>query len=75
MALRIIWSREALDDTEGIAQYIAKDSEAYAAIMVQRFFSAVEDLATLPADGASTTAIETGSSAHIASFIESTSVC
>jgi toxin ParE1/3/4 len=51
MAFQIVWSREALDDTERIAEYIAKDSEAYAAITVQRFFSEMEELALFPKMG------------------------
>ena len=37
MAYRVEWSPRALEDLEAIAQYIAADSEAYAAAVVKQF--------------------------------------
>lgn len=51
MAYEVRWSREALDDADRIADYIAKDSRAYAAGLVQRFFDAAERLADFPGLG------------------------
>ncbi len=51
MAGRLIWSPQALDDIEGIAEYIARDSEFYAAVVAQRLFEAAEPLTTFPQSG------------------------
>ena len=40
----IIWTTEALQDVEDIAEYISKDSQKYAARTVQKIFEAVEIL-------------------------------
>jgi hypothetical protein len=36
MAHKVVWSPEALEDIQGIADYIARDSRSYAAAVVQR---------------------------------------
>ncbi len=36
----LIWSPEAIADIDGIADYIARDSEFYAAVVAQRLFDA-----------------------------------
>ena len=51
MAGRLIWSPQALDDIEGIAEYIARDSEFYAAVVAQRLFEAPERLTDFPESG------------------------
>jgi plasmid stabilization system protein ParE len=38
MAQALIWSREALDDIAGIAEYIGRDSLFYAEQVVERLF-------------------------------------
>ena len=42
MALRIVWSEEALEDIESIAEYIEKDSPFYAKSVVTKFFEKAE---------------------------------
>jgi addiction module RelE/StbE family toxin len=49
--VRINWTDQSLDDIENIAKFIAKDSQKYARIQVQRFFDNVETLRTLPESG------------------------
>ena len=51
MALNILWSQEAIDDIESIANYIQKDSLQYAKSVVQTFFSKVEILTEFPLIG------------------------
>jgi plasmid stabilization system protein ParE len=41
---QIRWTPQSLTDMNNIAEYIAKDSEIYAAIQTERFFSTVEVL-------------------------------
>jgi len=47
----LIWSPEALEDTEQIAAYIARDSEWYAQTVVRRLIEAAESLTELPNRG------------------------
>jgi len=42
VALRIVWSEEALEDIESIAEYIEKDSPFYAKSVVTKFFEKAE---------------------------------
>ena len=51
MAHKIIWSPIVVEDLEAIAQYISRDSESYAASMVQRIVDAVENLSLFPLIG------------------------
>jgi plasmid stabilization system protein ParE len=51
MAHKVIWSTPALNDVEGIAAFIARDSERYAASVVQRIIEAVELAAEFPTMG------------------------
>jgi toxin ParE1/3/4 len=47
----IRWTDQALLDIENIAEFIAKDSETYAKIMVERFFEEAEILENFPLSG------------------------
>ena len=47
----VIWSPEALQDLEGLAAFIARDSEYHAAMFVQRLLDATDRLATFPESG------------------------
>jgi len=42
MAHRVIWSPEAVEDLTEIREYIARDSDTYAAAFVERVIAAVE---------------------------------
>lgn len=42
------WTDQALYDIENIAEFIAKDSETYAKIQVERFFEETEILESFP---------------------------
>lgn len=48
MALNIVWSLEALEDIESIANYIEKDSPVYAKAVVNKFFEKVKILQEHP---------------------------
>jgi len=45
------WTDQSLEDIENIAEFIAKDSQKYARIQVQRFFERTEILLTHPKSG------------------------
>jgi len=47
MAQEIVWSREAVNDLESIAEFISKDSEFYASALVQEVLDAGDSLAEL----------------------------
>jgi toxin ParE1/3/4 len=49
--MRILWSPQSLRDLDAIHEYIAKDSEHYAALTIARIFSAVEQLIEFPSSG------------------------
>jgi toxin ParE1/3/4 len=49
--VNIKWTVQSLEDIENIALFIARDSEKYAKIQVQRFFLRVENLKTKPNTG------------------------
>ena len=51
MALKIIWSQDALEDIDSIANYIEKDSVTYAKIVVRNIFSKVTILPDFPLIG------------------------
>ena len=46
--VEIRWTTQSLEDVENIAEFIAKDSERYAKIQVQRIFDSVVILKTQP---------------------------
>ncbi|WP_296000476.1 type II toxin-antitoxin system RelE/ParE family toxin [Rugamonas sp.] len=48
MARRIVWSSEALNDVDAIAQYIARRSTANAAKVVKKILSIASDLDRFP---------------------------
>ena len=47
----VVWSPEALRDLEAIRGYIARDSAAYADLVVRRIVAAVERLRMFPESG------------------------
>ena len=49
--VEIKWSFNALSDIEDIAGFIAKDSEYYARLTVQRLFASVQRLSAFPLSG------------------------
>ncbi|HXJ86811.1 MAG TPA: type II toxin-antitoxin system RelE/ParE family toxin [Candidatus Binatia bacterium] len=51
MAHRIVWSRRALQDLEAIAEYISKDSQAYAKTVVRNIVNQTNMLARFPRAG------------------------
>ncbi len=51
MARRVGWSRRALNDLEGIADYIAKDSPVYASNVVKKIVSQTRILTQFPRSG------------------------
>jgi len=51
MAARIIWSPRAANQLEGICEYIAEDSPAYAQIFAQKILSIVKSIPSFPQAG------------------------
>jgi plasmid stabilization system protein ParE len=51
MAYRVVWSPRAVEDLEAIAQFIAADSTAYAAAVVQTIISTTRKLSPFPLSG------------------------
>jgi toxin ParE1/3/4 len=51
MALRLIWSPEAVEDLNSIAEYIAKDSVFYARSVVRKVFVIVKEIPSSPQIG------------------------
>jgi len=51
MAHRVVWSRRAVQDLEAIAEYIAKDSPAYAAGVVRTIVNQTKTLSRFPRSG------------------------
>ena len=49
--MKILWTEPGLDDLRAIRDYIAKDSETYAANFVESVLSAVEQLSEFPRMG------------------------
>lgn len=47
----VIWSPRALDDVDGIAAFIAQDSEAYAASVIRSILSKARNLSLFPYRG------------------------
>lgn len=48
MARKIVWSKDALDDLEKIADYIARDSRANAAKVIKKILAATRNLNQFP---------------------------
>ncbi len=48
---RVIWTLQAVEDVEAIRAYVARDSERYAALLVERLVAAVSRLETFPQSG------------------------
>ncbi len=48
MAQALIWSREALDDIDRVAEYISRDSRYHAQQVVERLFELADELPTHP---------------------------
>lgn len=48
MDFKLIWSPQAIEDIEAIAEYIARDSASYAESTVERIFQAPEKLMQFP---------------------------
>lgn len=51
MAHSVIWSERALQDVESLAEYIARDSEAYARSVVRAIFDVGHRLQRFPFSG------------------------
>ncbi|QPK63514.1 type II toxin-antitoxin system RelE/ParE family toxin [Methylomonas sp. LL1] len=51
MALRLIWSPEAVEDLNSIAEYIAKDSVFYARSVVRKVLAIVKQVPNSPQVG------------------------
>ncbi len=51
MAYRIVWSPEAIEDIEAIAEYIERDSKFYAKAVVNKIFNSSEKLKEFPKIG------------------------
>jgi toxin ParE1/3/4 len=51
MAHRVVWSRRALQDLDAIAEYIAEDSPAYAAVVVKNIVQQTRLLSQFPRSG------------------------
>ena len=48
---KITWTRRALDDLRGIHEFIARHSEHYAGLHLERVFASVSRLASFPGMG------------------------
>jgi plasmid stabilization system protein ParE len=48
MACRVVWSPEAVEDVESIAEYISRDSPFYARAVVTKMLDFAKSLAELP---------------------------
>ncbi len=48
---RVIWTRQALEDVEAIRLYVARDSDRYATLLVERLVMAVERAGRFPESG------------------------
>ncbi len=49
--MRLIWSPQAVEDVEAIRSYVARDSEHYAKLLVERIIAAVDRLEAFPLSG------------------------
>ena len=51
MAYQVVWSSTAIEDVEAIANYISRDSSAYAAAVVQKILDLTRNLNNFPVSG------------------------
>lgn len=51
MDYKVVWSPRAIDDVEAIAEYISRDSLAYAAAVVRRIIATTRSVGRLPLAG------------------------
>ncbi len=51
MAYEVVWSPRAIEDVEGIALYISRDSTAYAAAVVKKILDTTRNLTHFPLAG------------------------
>jgi plasmid stabilization system protein ParE len=49
--MRVIWTRQAVEDVEAIKAYVARDSERYAGLLAERLVAAVSRLELFPQSG------------------------
>ena len=47
----VVWTRQAVEDLEGIRAFIARDSEHYATLVYERLVESVDRLETFPLSG------------------------
>jgi toxin ParE1/3/4 len=48
---RLLWSPQAVEDVEAIRSFVARDSEHYANLLVERIVAAVDRLGSFPLSG------------------------
>ena len=48
---RLLWSPQAVEDVEAIRSFVARDSELYANLLVERIVAAVDRLDSFPFSG------------------------
>ena len=48
---RLLWSPQAVEDVEAIRSFVARDSEHYANLLVERLVAAVDRLGSFPLSG------------------------
>jgi toxin ParE1/3/4 len=51
MAYSVVWSPRAIVDVDSIAEYIARDSPAYASVVVSKILAATRSLENFPDSG------------------------
>jgi plasmid stabilization system protein ParE len=51
MAYQVVWSPRAIEDVDAIAGFIARDSPAYASIVVDKILQATRSLENFPLSG------------------------
>lgn len=49
--VKVNWTKQSIQDIDKIAEFIAKDSDHYAKVQVQRFFNAAKVLEKQPKSG------------------------
>jgi plasmid stabilization system protein ParE len=49
--MRVIWTRQAVEDVEAIKNYVARDSDRYARLLAERLVAAVSRLELFPQSG------------------------
>ena len=51
MALKVVWSKEALEDIKAIAEYISRDSEFYARATISKLINFSRSIGAFPKSG------------------------